>query len=57
MCGSFLFLNFYVSGPLACLSLPGQFVGDPASLARDNMFNILKVILSVLSFLISPTKL
>ena len=39
MCGSFLFFNFYLGGypwPRV-LSLPEQFVGDPASLALDNI--------------------
>ncbi len=48
MCGSFLFKMFgYRSGPPVdgpndpwprVLSLPGRFVGDPASLARDNTY-------------------
>ncbi len=39
MCGSFLLNFFYLGGyPWPCvLSLPERFVGDPASLARDNI--------------------
>ncbi len=39
MCGSFLFK--ILMDPWPCVfSLPGRFVGDPASLACDNMLTI-----------------
>ncbi len=38
MCGSSLFLNFYLGGQ----SVVHRFVGDPASLARDNMYIFFK---------------
>ncbi len=55
MCGSFLLKIFCLGGYLACLkdpwprvlSLPKRFVGDPVSLARDNIMSLYNVVIII----------